>query len=338
MRPLLLIVAVAAAALLPAQQEGQLVFRSDISLVRVDVRVSDRSSRAIPNLTALDFELRDNGKVQPIRNFASEEMPLDVLFLIDVSASMRPHVERLVDAARTAFQTLKPSDHVGIMVFDRTTRVRHPLDGSLEAVETGFRTLLRQESFNGGTDITRGLVEAARYMQKNARRDARRAIIILTDDRTELDRDEVRAGSALIAADAVLSALIAPDAMGYSRVPGSGYPGGGGRRPGSRYPGDIIFGRRLPPGVGGGPGPGPRGMDRTKSAGTTEIALESGGDSFPVSDASALETTLARLRQRYSLYFNVPAGAKSGEVHSLTVDLAASAKAALSGCRSALPP
>jgi hypothetical protein len=61
---------------------------------------------------------------------------------------------------------------------------------------------------------------------------------------------------------------------------------------------------------------------RTHSAGTSEIARDSGGDSLPVDDASALETTLARLRQRYSLYFRVPNGAKPKEERTISVELA----------------
>src|SRR6202035_2527908 len=36
---------------------------------------------------------------------------------------------------------------------------------------------------------------------------------------------------------------------------------------------------------------------------------------------SALETTLARLRQRYSLYFQLPAGARKGQQRSVEISL-----------------
>jgi hypothetical protein len=59
----------------------------------------------------------------------------------------------------------------------------------------------------------------------------------------------------------------------------------------------------------------------TKSAGTAEIARDSGGDSMSVNDAEALAETLARLRQRYTLYFNLPEGAQPGEESNIQVDL-----------------
>src|SRR4051794_11401250 len=81
---------------------------------------------------------------------------------------------------------------------------------------------------------------------------------------------------------------------------GGGGPGPGGGGGSSGPLGGIILGRRGGYGGRGGNGPvimGPH----TKSAGTEEIARRSGGDSMPVDNASALDDTLARIRQRYAL-------------------------------------
>lgn len=327
---LLLVVVLPAAA----DDETNIVFHSDVALVRVDAQVLDRDNRAITGLRAEDFVLRQDGKVLPIRNFASENMPIDILLLLDVSGSMRVHVQRIADAAHQALNVLAPDDRVGIMVFDRTTRLRMPFRNSRDDVNRELERLLRQESFNGGTDITYGLLRAADYVRQEARRDARRAIVILTDDQTQRERDEASVERALERADAVLSLLLAPDAMGhggYGRH-GGGYPGGGGYpRGGGGYPGGgvggplggIIFPRRG--GYGGRPG-GYGYPTETHSAGTAEIARQSGGDTMSVDDAAALETTLERLRRRYALYFHLPEGATAGTERSIEVDLADSAR------------
>ncbi len=314
--------------------EQEVVFRSDVALVRLDVQVLDSSRGAVRGLQREDFELRENGRTLPIRNFAAENMPIDVLLLLDVSGSMRPHVETIARASHQALRVMGREDRVGIMVFDRMTRLRLPFNDSIEAVTMEFDRLLRQESFRGGTDITRGLLDAAEYVRRNARPEARRAIVILTDDRTERERDEGRVLRALDRAEAVLSLLLAPDAMGqYTSIPGGGWPGGGGggRRTGGwqipgaggGWPGGVILGRRMP---GGGGGPvvlgGGGGL---QSAGTPEIARESGGDDYAVNDAMALEQTLSRLRQRYALFFQLPAGTRAGEQRGVTVNLTASA-------------
>ena len=42
--------------------EGDVIFRSDVSLVRVDAQVVDRANRAIIRLKAQDFILREDGR------------------------------------------------------------------------------------------------------------------------------------------------------------------------------------------------------------------------------------------------------------------------------------
>jgi hypothetical protein len=228
---------------------------------------------------------------------------------------MRPHVERIAFAAREELRALGDQDRVAIMVFDRYTRLRMPLRGDLDQVNRELQSMLRQETFDGGTDITRALYDAASWIGRNGRRDSRHAIVILTDDQTERNKDVIGVSRSLDDAGAVLSLLLAPDAMagrygGMGRR-GGGYPGGGGGYPGGGGIGGplggIILGRPRGGYPGGGRYPGGGGgYPHTQSAGTAEIAERSGGDTFPVDDASALDRTLERLRQRYALHFNLP--------------------------------
>lgn len=297
-----------------ASAQEDVTFRSDVTLARVDAQVVDRLNRAITGLTAKDFVIRERGQVRDIKNFAAEDMPLDVLFLIDVSGSMRPHVERVAAASEAALRILIKEDRIGLMVFDRKTRIRLPFRSNSRNLAYEFERLLNDENFGGGTDITRALYDAVRYMAQNARRDARRAIVIVTDDRTEFQADVAGVEADLAEADTVLSALIAPDAMGRRgpvTIPG----GGGGGWPGGGWPGRggvIIGGRgRGPVTIGGG--------DRTNSAGTAQIARDSGGDSVPVDDPGALEATLESIRQRYSLFYSLPEGSNGPRMVEVTL-------------------
>jgi VWFA-related protein len=292
--------------------DPKVTFRSDVSLGRVDAQVVDADNHPIHGLRAEDFILRVDGKQQDIRDFQSEKMPVDVVLLLDVSRSMEPHIRRVAAASHQALRTLRDQDRVAILVFDRLTRVRMPFRSDRQDVERELETVLSRESFEGGTDITRGLLDTASYMAQNGRRDGRRAVVIVTDDQTERSRNEGAVLGALTRADAVLSALIAPDAF---------HTGSGSWRD-SRdddSPQDL-FGYRIPPGYG------LRRGSRTQSAGTSRIANQSGGDSMPVDQALAFEHTLARIRERYALYFYLPDGVPHGEASSVEVVLSDAAR------------
>jgi hypothetical protein len=328
-----LLVSFALAAGVALAADPDTVFHSDVSLVRVDTQVVDRDNHAVTGLHAEDFVLRDEGQPQPITNFASEQMPVDLLLLLDVSRSMQPHIKKVAAASHKAFQALHDQDRVAIMVFDRQTRLRLPYRFSRDEAEKELTALLKNEAFDGGTDITKGMLAAADYVAQHARPEARRAIVIVTDDRSQGDRDEASVDHALTKADAVLCSLIAPQA---SR---SGYPpGGGGRRGGGGGWGGGGMGGGWPGGGGGGwpggagggrrggGGNGPNGGGQasggqTHSAGTAEIARDSGGDSLSLSESSALETTLTRIRQRYALNFHMPPDVKPGQERSIELSL-----------------
>lgn len=301
-------------------QDDPAVFKAGVDMTRVDAQVVDRNGRAVTGLRIQDFILRLDGQVLPIRNLASENVPIDILLLLDVSGSMEPHVERIASAAREALQVLADRDRVAIMVFDTSTRVRLPFRSSHSEVTAELNHLIRWERFNGGTRITSAMMDAASYMRREARPDARRAIVILTDDQTQDGKDEASVESALARGNIVLSFLQAPyepPAMnrGGQRVPmGGGWPGSGGGLSIPGTTGPIILGRGGRGGMGGG--------DDSHSAGTDEIARDSGGDTMRVDEASALEDTLARLRQRYALYFYLPEGAKPADRRSIEVNLA----------------
>ncbi|HBY63121.1 MAG TPA: hypothetical protein DEH78_25145 [Solibacterales bacterium] len=301
-----------AAIALPGQERTDITFRSDVALVRVDAQVVDRTGNAITSLRAEDFLLFERGRQRPIKGFSREEMPVDILLLIDVSGSMRSHVQRLANAAGSALQVLRQGDRVGVMVFDRRTHVRMPLNSNQEDMERALEEILNEEGFDGGTDITRAFNDAAVYMMRNGRRDARRAIVIMTDDRTGGRRNVEGVLRDLAEADTVVSALIAPDAM-RRLGRGGGLPGG--------ILGGIILGRGR---VGRG-GPPVTVGGNMQSAGTREIAEQSGGDSMNVDDADALETTFLRIRQRYALHFYLPEDAKAGEERDIDVQLAQAA-------------
>ncbi len=295
-----------------AWADDPVVFRSDVSLVRVEAQVVDRSNRTITGLGPQDFILRENGVVQQIQSVDSENLPIDLLLLLDVSASMRPHIQRISNAAHDALRQMRPDDRIAIMVFDRSTRVRMGFGSSRDG-ERELQQLLYDETFRGGTDITLGMYDAADFVRREARPQARKAIVIVTDDETERNRDVDGVSRALNRADAVMSALIAPSAYPNRGGYGGGYPGGGGIGGGL---GGVIFGRPRAGYPGGGMN------SHTQSAGTREIALRSGGDSLRVDDSYALEDTLARIRQRYALNFYLPAGVRPGEERYVTVQLA----------------
>ena len=66
----------------------QPVFRGTTDAVHVFVTVTDRDGRLVTTLARDDFELRDEGKPQPITLFDNTPHPIRLIVMLDLSGSM----------------------------------------------------------------------------------------------------------------------------------------------------------------------------------------------------------------------------------------------------------
>src|SRR6478609_4214252 len=65
----------------------------DVDLVLVPVTVSDSMNRAVTSLKKEDFALYEGNKQQEIRYFSTEDDPISIAILLDVSKSMSNKIE-----------------------------------------------------------------------------------------------------------------------------------------------------------------------------------------------------------------------------------------------------
>ena len=102
-----------------AAQSQQPTFRGTSDAVRVFVTVTDRDGRLIPTLQQSDFEIRDEGKPQPITLFDNTPQPVRLIVMLDVSGSMEGNLPLLRAAAEQLFASLGPNDVARVGTFGR---------------------------------------------------------------------------------------------------------------------------------------------------------------------------------------------------------------------------
>jgi len=95
-----------------AQQQNQprSVFRARLNVVSVDVIVRDRSGAVVRGLSAADFEIREDGKLQDISNFSFEEVSdknVPALKSADLLAGVEARLAE--DSKRTASPAAAPA-------------------------------------------------------------------------------------------------------------------------------------------------------------------------------------------------------------------------------------
>jgi Ca-activated chloride channel family protein len=109
---------VVAWALLGAVGGAQAVFRGGVDFILVDVSVRARGA-LVTALAATDFELFDGGVLQTIEEVSRETLPIDVVFVVDLSGSVEgPLLASLTRAIGAVRDQLRAGDRAGVLTFN----------------------------------------------------------------------------------------------------------------------------------------------------------------------------------------------------------------------------
>jgi hypothetical protein len=182
-------------------------FRTAVSLVKADVSVYDRQSLApILDLQAADFTVLDEDQAREIAYFGNESGPVDLLFLLDVSGSVREALPAVAKSAADALAALDKGDRSGAMAFSKRTVLTQPLSGDFSAAARGILDAARVQ-IGLDTDINQAVWSAADYFH-GVGGAARRAILILTDNMQETRVPDSLVDEQLSEAGAVLDAFL----------------------------------------------------------------------------------------------------------------------------------
>lgn len=107
----------------PSPSPDDEIISVETNLVTTPVSVLDRSGRFIPGLKKKDFKIYDNGVLQDITYFQSEEQPFTVILMIDISPSTKYKMDEIHYAAVTFVNQLRPTDKVLVVAFDQRVRL-----------------------------------------------------------------------------------------------------------------------------------------------------------------------------------------------------------------------
>jgi VWFA-related protein len=170
--PVVFAVAAGLAASLSAQTP---VFRGGAQTVPVYATVLDAQGRLVPGLTKRDFTILDNGNPVEITTFSNDIMPVALVLLLDMSASMAGEHVRVQQAALRFVDALLPDDRVRVGTFGDEIAMSPWLTSDKDVL----RRILREEVWPGGGTPLWSAMRAA--MQSLDAVTGRRALLILSD-------------------------------------------------------------------------------------------------------------------------------------------------------------
>jgi Ca-activated chloride channel family protein len=154
----------------------QTVFRGTGDTVRVFVTATDRSERLATGLTRDVFEVRDNGRPQPITVFDNSPQPIRLIVMLDVSGSMERNLPLLRAASVELFKRLGPDDGVKVGTFGHSIEIQPEFTRDVAALQAA---LPKEIPPDAPTPLWRGLDQAMSAF--DLKDDRRHVVLVLSD-------------------------------------------------------------------------------------------------------------------------------------------------------------
>ena len=190
-------------------------FRADATLVKVETYVFNRKTKApIADLQASDFVIHDETEPRPIVSFSKASGPLDLVFLMDVSGTMRDVLPSVAATAAGALAHLDRGDRAAVMAFGKRSSITQSLTGDFPSVVEGLRRIFNAP-VGSDTDINQAVWAASDYLYR-AGGAANRGILVMTDNDQVTNVPDALVDEQLYEAGAVLDGLLV---RGFVPVP-----------------------------------------------------------------------------------------------------------------------
>ena len=119
----------------PGIGSGFKPLRADVSLVLVPVTVTDPLDRLVTGLERENFAIYENKRRQEIRHLSSEDSPVSVGIIFDVSGSMGTKIERAREAVIEFLKAANPQDEFFIITFSDQPQIISDFTPSIEDIQ-----------------------------------------------------------------------------------------------------------------------------------------------------------------------------------------------------------
>lgn len=147
----------------------------DVGVVLVNVTVTDRKDRPITNLEAWNFRIFENNVEQEIEYFSSEDVPISVGVILDLSGSMAGKVEKSKEAVLQFLRTANLQDEFFLVSFSD----RAELTSAFTTSVADLQSRLLFASARGNTALLDAIYLGLSEMR--TARNAKRALLIVSD-------------------------------------------------------------------------------------------------------------------------------------------------------------
>ena len=151
------------------------MFKVSVELVLVPVTIVDDKNHQIKGLSSDNFDLFEGKHQQNIRYFSSEDAPVSVGIVLDVSGSMKNKIDRAREAVLEFMKSANPQDEFFLVTFSDTPQDHSGFTQRMEDIQSQ----LVYATPKGRTALLDALAVAMSKMKQAQYQ--RRALLVISD-------------------------------------------------------------------------------------------------------------------------------------------------------------
>ena len=115
--------------------------RMNVDMVLVPVTITDPLNRLVTGLEKEDFQVYENNGEQRVLSFASEDAPVSIGIIFDLSGSMTSKLVRAREAILQFIKTANPQDEFFVIGFNDRPELIEDFTSSVEDIQARLATV-----------------------------------------------------------------------------------------------------------------------------------------------------------------------------------------------------
>jgi Ca-activated chloride channel homolog len=125
----------------PALRPGMPILKSNVNLVLVPVTVTDPMDRLVTGLEKDNFSVYQDKQKEQIRTLSSDDAPISVGVILDISGSMDDKIQRAREAVSQFLETANPQDEFFLITFSDGPQLVAPFTSRPQDIESRLPTV-----------------------------------------------------------------------------------------------------------------------------------------------------------------------------------------------------
>jgi Ca-activated chloride channel family protein len=163
----------------PSHPGDEYTIRANVDLVVLHTTAQDRQNVLVSGLNQDDFQVYEDGVLQPIKYFSHEDVPVTIGLVVDNSGSMKPKRNDVITAALAFARSSNPQDQMFVVNFNE--RVSFGLADNLSFTDqvAQLQVALSRVAADGETALYDAIAAALEHLKKGNR--DKKVLIVVSD-------------------------------------------------------------------------------------------------------------------------------------------------------------